>query len=122
MRVITVLRLRLRSLLRRDRVDQELDEELRYHLERDIEESVLAGMDPDEARRVVRRTAAGLVAAKRGMPRHAGGERVRQPDAGRPIRRPPTSQSARLHPRRNHHAGARHCAQASRSLRSSTPR
>ena len=64
MRVITVLRLRLRSLLRRERVDHELDEELRYHLERDIEESVLAGMDPDEARRVVRRTAAGLVQRK----------------------------------------------------------
>ena len=60
MRVITVLRLRLRSLLQRERVDHELDEELRYHLERDIEASVLAGMDPDEARRVVRRTAAGL--------------------------------------------------------------
>ena len=32
--------LRLRSLLRRDQVEQELDEELRYHLERQIEENL----------------------------------------------------------------------------------
>src|SRR6476661_9754612 len=64
MRVLTVLRLRLRSLLQRERVDQELDEELRYHLERDIEERVLAGMDPDDARRVARRMAAGHVQRK----------------------------------------------------------
>ena len=32
--------LRLRSLFRRSRVEQELDEELRYHLERQIEENI----------------------------------------------------------------------------------
>src|SRR5262245_1822920 len=42
--------LRLRSLFRRDRVEQELDEELSYHLERQIEENIAIGMRPEEAR------------------------------------------------------------------------
>jgi predicted permease len=44
------LRLRLRSLLRRERVDRELDAELRFHLEQQIEENIASGMSPDEAR------------------------------------------------------------------------
>jgi len=64
MRGITVLRLRLRSLFQRDRVDRELDEELQYHLEREMEERVNAGMDPGEARRVVRLMSAGVVQRK----------------------------------------------------------
>jgi hypothetical protein len=42
--------LRLRSPFRRDRVEQELDEELRYHIERQIEENVAKGMTPEDAR------------------------------------------------------------------------
>jgi putative ABC transport system permease protein len=42
--------LRLRSLFRRSRVEQELDEELRYHIERQIEENIAKGMSPEEAR------------------------------------------------------------------------
>jgi putative ABC transport system permease protein len=42
--------LRLRSLLRRGQVEQELDEELRYHLERQIEENLDKGMTIEEAR------------------------------------------------------------------------
>jgi macrolide transport system ATP-binding/permease protein len=45
-----IVRLRLRSLLGRTKVEQELDEELRYHLERQIEENLSAGMNPREAR------------------------------------------------------------------------
>src|SRR5271170_5253521 len=37
MRILDILRLRLRSLLHRSQVEQELDEELRYHLEREAE-------------------------------------------------------------------------------------
>jgi predicted permease len=44
------LPLRLRSLFRRHQVEQELDEELRYHLERQIEELIEKGMKPEEAR------------------------------------------------------------------------
>jgi hypothetical protein len=42
--------LRLRSLFRRSRVEEELDEEIRYHHERQIEELVAKGMSPEEAR------------------------------------------------------------------------
>lgn len=38
--------LRLRSLFRRRRVERELDEEFRYHLERQIEENIAQGMAP----------------------------------------------------------------------------
>src|ERR1035438_9574348 len=42
--------LRLRSLFRRQRVEQDLDEELQYHLERKIEECIAQGMAPEQAR------------------------------------------------------------------------
>ena len=42
--------LRLRSLFRRSQVERELDEELQYHLERQIEEFTARGMRPTEAR------------------------------------------------------------------------
>ena len=50
MRFLLQTRLRLRSLLRRQRAEAELDEELQYHLERQIEENLAAGMLPEEAR------------------------------------------------------------------------
>lgn len=50
MRLLSILRLRLRSILMRRRVERELDEELRYHLERQIEQGIAAGMNGDEAR------------------------------------------------------------------------
>ncbi len=40
--------LRLRSLFRRQRVEQELDEELRYHLDQKIDEYIAQGQTPDE--------------------------------------------------------------------------
>jgi predicted permease len=45
------LPLRLRSLFRRQRVEQELDEELQYHLERKIEESIARGLTPEQSRK-----------------------------------------------------------------------
>lgn len=51
MRWIRVLRLRLRSLLRARHVEQELDEELGHHMQRQIEAHLAAGMFPEEARR-----------------------------------------------------------------------
>ena len=44
------LRLRIRSLCRRGQVEEELNEELRYHLERQVEENERSGMGPEEAR------------------------------------------------------------------------
>jgi putative ABC transport system permease protein len=50
MRWTRTLRLRLRSLLSRGRVDAELDEELQYHLERLVEEGIAAGLTRRDAR------------------------------------------------------------------------
>jgi hypothetical protein len=50
MRWLSVVRMRLRSLFLRANVEQELDEELQYHLEREIDERIAAGMEPEEAR------------------------------------------------------------------------
>ncbi len=47
--------LSLRSLLRRPQVEHELDDELRFHLEQQIEENIAAGMAPDDARYAARR-------------------------------------------------------------------
>ncbi len=48
---IYTIPLRLRSLFRRREADQELDEELRYHVECKTEEHIARGMTPQEARR-----------------------------------------------------------------------
>jgi len=45
-----LLRMRLRSWMRRKRVETELDRELRYHLERQVEENLAAGISAGEAR------------------------------------------------------------------------
>jgi predicted permease len=50
MRFSTILALRLRSLFLPARVEQDLDDELRYHLERQIEENISAGMRREDAR------------------------------------------------------------------------
>jgi predicted permease len=50
MRWLDQIPLRLRSLLRKGRVEQEMDDELRFHLECQIEENLKAGMSPEEAR------------------------------------------------------------------------
>src|SRR5215813_3634905 len=55
-----IVPLRLRSLLRRGQVEQELDEELRYHLERQIEENLANGMTATEARYAALRAMDGM--------------------------------------------------------------
>src|SRR5262245_20807790 len=52
--------LRLRSLFRRAQVEQELDEELRYHVERQIEEHISKGMTEEEARYAALRAMGGV--------------------------------------------------------------
>jgi predicted permease len=49
MRWVKTLSLRFRSLFRHGAVDHELDDELRFHLERQIAANIAAGMPPDEA-------------------------------------------------------------------------
>ena len=57
---IYTIPLRLRSLLRRKRVEQELDEELQYHLRCRTEEFLARGMSQEEARRAATRAMDGL--------------------------------------------------------------
>jgi macrolide transport system ATP-binding/permease protein len=52
--------LRLRSIFRRRRVEQELDEELRFHLEHKIEEGIARGLSAEEARTRALRAMGGL--------------------------------------------------------------
>src|SRR5205807_2762647 len=56
--------LRLRSLFRWTRADQELDDELRDHLERKTEEYVAKGMTQEEARRRARLDMDGIEQSK----------------------------------------------------------
>jgi macrolide transport system ATP-binding/permease protein len=52
--------LRLRSILRRSRVEKELDEELQFHLEHKIEEGIAKGLSPRDARYEALRAIGGL--------------------------------------------------------------
>ncbi|HKQ74024.1 MAG TPA: ABC transporter permease [Blastocatellia bacterium] len=54
------LPLRLRSLFRRAQVERELDEELQYHLERQIEERIAKGMTAEEAHYAALRAMGGV--------------------------------------------------------------
>src|SRR5436309_3530329 len=72
---------RLRALFRRNRVEDELSEELRFHLESEIEKNVAAGMNPKEARYAALRSFGGVEQVK---------EECREVGAGRwiePLRR-----------------------------------
>ena len=59
--------LRLRSLLRRRRVEQELDEELQFHLDHKIEEGIAMGLTPEDARYAALRAMNGLDQRKEEM-------------------------------------------------------
>ena len=59
-RLFYTVPLRLRSLLLRRRVERELDQELRYHLERQIELNLASGMNADEARYAALRAMGGI--------------------------------------------------------------
>jgi predicted permease len=60
MRAFDKTRLRCRSLFHRRAVERELEAELRFHLDQQIEENLAAGMGPDEARRGALRAVGGL--------------------------------------------------------------
>src|SRR5690349_73325 len=51
---------RLRALLRRSATDAELDEELQYHFDRELERNVACGMSPGDARDATRRSLGNL--------------------------------------------------------------
>ena len=55
---------RLRALARKDSMERELDDEMRYHLEREIEQNVRGGMTQSEARSAAMRAFGGMEQAK----------------------------------------------------------
>jgi len=57
---IYTIPLRLRSLFRRRQVEQDLEDELQYHVERTTEEYIELGMSPAEARKAALRAMEGL--------------------------------------------------------------
>jgi macrolide transport system ATP-binding/permease protein len=59
-RLASILFMRFRSMFSRAKVEQDLDEELRYHLERQIEEDVASGMSREDARLAALRAFHGL--------------------------------------------------------------
>ena len=59
-RVLAPFVIRLRALVSRRAADAELDEELRYHLERETERNVAKGMSPTDARDAARRALGNL--------------------------------------------------------------
>jgi predicted permease len=61
--MLTRTRLRLAALLARHRADDSIDEELRYHLEREIDRNITRGMLPDDARDAARRALGNLTVA-----------------------------------------------------------
>jgi macrolide transport system ATP-binding/permease protein len=60
LRLLYTMPLRFRSLFRRDRVEQDLEDELRDHLERQIEANLARGMTHDEARYAALRAFGGV--------------------------------------------------------------
>ena len=51
---------RLRALFRKDTLDREMSEEMRHHLELQVEENIALGMNPDEARYAAQRQFGGI--------------------------------------------------------------
>ena len=66
-----MLRARLRTFLRRTKVEQELAKELRFHLERQKQENAARGMTADEARECRDPTPGWSCTNSRGVPRYA---------------------------------------------------
>src|SRR5215468_7517705 len=58
------LRLRLRALFFKPKIEDELQAELQFHLEREIEENIVRGMTPEEARYAALRSFGGVERVK----------------------------------------------------------
>src|SRR5215475_12880002 len=62
--MLSDLYIRLRSLIRRAKVEEELDDELRFHQERQVDKYMRGGMSREEALRQVRLDFGGLEQVK----------------------------------------------------------
>src|SRR5215510_6340469 len=59
-----LLKTKLRALLRKSEMEHELDEELRYHIERQTEQNIRLGMGPEEAHLAASKAFGGVEQAK----------------------------------------------------------
>jgi predicted permease len=64
MAMLNKLRLRLRALFFKSKLEEELDDEVRFHLEREIQENIARGMSPEEARLAALRRFGGVERVK----------------------------------------------------------
>src|SRR5215467_13175425 len=64
MAMLNKLRLRLQALFFKSKLEEELDEEVRFHLEREIQENIARGMTPEEARYAALRNFGGVERVK----------------------------------------------------------
>src|SRR5262245_19677168 len=62
--MLNKLRLRVRALFFKSKVEEELDEEVRFHLEREYEENLARGASPEEARLAALRSFGGVERVK----------------------------------------------------------
>jgi putative ABC transport system permease protein len=62
--MLSKLKTRLRALLRKSEMERELDEELRHHIERQTQQNIRLGMNPEEARHAARKAFVGVEQAK----------------------------------------------------------
>jgi putative ABC transport system permease protein len=58
------LKRRLSALVRKDKMEREMEAELRYHMEREVERNAADGMSPEEARQAALRSFGGMERAK----------------------------------------------------------
>jgi hypothetical protein len=64
MAMFNKLRLRLRALFFKSKMEDELQAELQFHLEKEIEENIARGMTPEEARYAASRSFGGVERVK----------------------------------------------------------
>ncbi|MGH9842140.1 MAG: ADOP family duplicated permease [Blastocatellia bacterium] len=62
--MLSRLKTGLQALLRKSQAEHELDEELRFHIERQTEQNIRLGMNPEEARYAARKAFGGVEQAK----------------------------------------------------------
>ena len=67
---------RLRALVRRDQLERQLEEEIRFHIEMETERNVSAGMTEEEARRSAERAFGRVEATKESVRFERGGRLI----------------------------------------------
>src|SRR5712692_1392546 len=95
---------RLKGLLKIHRLERDVEDELRAHLEMRAQDNLAAGMSPEEARYDARRFGK-FHSAEGGHSRHGHRRMDRNHRSKSALRRAHASAHARLHARGNSHAG-----------------